>query len=321
MIPKYRHTERNDDSMMTATEQLAALAEKLGCAVKRNEPLSAHTTFRIGGSCDVMVIPESAESLSKLIVFARENSVPTLVMGKGSNMLCDDEGFRGAVLLIGKPLDRITVEGDVIRADAGAPLILVCLAAFEAGLSGLEFAYGIPGTVGGGVYMNAGAYGGEMKDVLTSVTVIDRNGELHTYSADQLDLGYRHSRFACSDDIIVSAEMKLTPGEKADIEARMDDFMTRRKDKQPLNFPSAGSTFKRPEGNYAGKLIQDCGLRGYSIGGAQVSEKHCGFIVNKGGATCSDVMELITHVQKIVQQETGYKLECEVKYIPSGESE
>ena len=301
--------------MMTATEQLAALAEKLGCGVKRGEPLAGHTTFRIGGACDVMITPDSVESLSRLVLLAREYGVRTLVLGKGSNMLCADEGFRGAVLLIGKPLDNISVEGDIIRAGAGAPLILVCLAAFEAGLSGLEFAYGIPGTIGGGVYMNAGAYGGEMKDVLTSVTVIDREGKLRTYGADELDLSYRHSRFCGSDDIIVSAEMRLTRGEKSDIEARMDDFMTRRKDKQPLNFPSAGSTFKRPEGDFAGRLIQESGLRGYTVGGAQVSEKHCGFVVNKGGATCADVMAVIEHVRKTVQEKTGVLLECEVKII------
>ncbi|MCR5123516.1 MAG: UDP-N-acetylmuramate dehydrogenase [Ruminococcus sp.] len=300
---------------LTGTERLAAEAEKLGCGVKRGEPLAGHTTFRIGGACDVMITPDSVESLSRLVLLAREYGVRTLVLGKGSNMLCADEGFRGAVLLIGKPLDDISVEGDIIRAGAGAPLILVCLAAFEAGLSGLEFAYGIPGTIGGGVYMNAGAYGGEMKDVLTSVTVIDREGKLHTYGADELDLSYRHSRFCGSDDIIVSAEMRLTRGEKSDIEARMDDFMTRRKDKQPLNFPSAGSTFKRPEGDFAGRLIQESGLRGYTVGGAQVSEKHCGFVVNKGGATCADVMAVIEYVRKTVQEKTGVLLECEVKII------
>lgn len=313
----YRN-ERKDDSM-TKTEELAVLAETLGCAVKRDEPLSAHTTFRIGGACDVMITPDSAEHLAQLVRFAKENAVRTLVLGKGSNMLCDDKGFRGAVFLIDKQLGEITVEGDTIRAGAGASLILVCMAALEEGLSGLEFAYGIPGTVGGGVYMNAGAYGGEMVDIVTSVTAMDRDGNLHTYPAGELGLGYRCSRFCGSDEIIISVEMKLTKSEKTAIEEKMDDLISRRREKQPLNFPSAGSTFKRPEGMFAGKLIEDSGLRGYKIGGAQVSEKHCGFIVNTGGATCRDITELVKYVQKIVLENTGVLLECEIKMIPCGE--
>lgn len=300
---------------LTETERLAEVAEKLGCAVKRGEPLAEHTTFRIGGACDVMITPDSAENLAKLVLLAREYGVRTLVLGKGSNMLCADEGFRGAVFLIDKPLGNIEVSGGTIRAGAGAPLIAVCTAALDAGLSGLEFAYGIPGTLGGGVYMNAGAYGGEMKDVVSSVTALDSSGAIHTYPAAELDLSYRHSRFSDTDEIIIGAELELVKADKADIKAKMDDLISRRRDKQPLNYPSAGSTFKRPEGDFAGRLIQESGLRGYAVGGAQVSEKHCGFVVNKGGATCADVMAVIEHVQKTVQEKTGVLLECEVRII------
>lgn len=192
----------------------------------------------------------------------------------------------------------------------------LCRVALDNGLSGLEFAYGIPGTVGGGIYMNAGAYGGEMKDVLVSVTAMDRNGELHTYTPAQLELTYRRSRFSHTDEIIVSGDFKLAHGDKAEIEAKMNELMARRKDKQPLEYPNAGSTFKRPEGQFAGKLIQDCGLRGATVGGAQVSEKHCGFVINKGGATSADIKELIAHIQKTVYEKTGFYLECEVRIIP-----
>lgn len=296
---------------------LAALAENLGCGVCENEPLSAHTTFRTGGPCTCMIMPKSAEDLSQLVKFAAENGVRTLVMGKGSNMLCADEGFDGAVLLIGSDFSEITMlDNCTIRAQAGAAMSRLCRVALDNGLSGLEFAYGIPGTVGGGIYMNAGAYGGEMKDVLVSVTAMDRNGELHTYTPAQLELTYRRSRFSHTDEIIVSGDFKLAHGDKAEIEAKMNELMARRKDKQPLEYPNAGSTFKRPEGQFAGKLIQDCGLRGATVGGAQVSEKHCGFVINKGGATSADIKELIAQIQKTVYEKTGFYLECEVRIIP-----
>ena len=232
-------------------------------------------------------------------------------------MLCADEGFDGAVLLIGSDFSEITILDDcTIRAQAGAAMSRLCRVALDNGLSGLEFAYGIPGTVGGGIYMNAGAYGGEMKDVLVSVTAMDRNGELHTYTPAQLELTYRRSRFSHTDEIIVSGDFKLAHGDKAEIEAKMNELMARRKDKQPLEYPNAGSTFKRPEGQFAGKLIQDCGLRGATVGGAQVSEKHCGFVINKGGATSADIKELIAQIQKTVYEKTGFYLECEVRIIP-----
>jgi UDP-N-acetylmuramate dehydrogenase len=296
---------------------IAALAESLGCDVYLNEPLSKHTTFRIGGSCSCMISPKSAEALSQMVKFANNNCLRTLLLGKGSNMLCDDEGFDGVVFLLDSNFSEIKkVSDNVIRADAGASLMKVCRFALDESLSGLEFAYGIPGTVGGGIYMNAGAYGGEMKDVVVSVTAMDMNGEMHTYSAEQLDFTYRRSRFSYSSEIIVSGDFRLSHGDKQSIEERMKDLMGRRKDKQPLEFPNAGSTFKRPEGQFAGKLIQDCGLRGATVGGAQVSEKHCGFVINRNNATAADVKALIKKIQDTVFENTGFELECEVKIIP-----
>lgn len=298
-------------------DELSSLARSLGCTVMYNEPLSKHTTFHIGGPCSMMIIPNSCECLSELIKFINKENIRFLVMGKGSNMLCSDEGFDGAVLLLDKSFGSIElISDDTIRAEAGAPLIALCTKALEHGLTGLEFAYGIPGTVGGGIYMNAGAYGGEMKDIIVSVNSIDKNGVMHTYSADELDFGYRRSRFTDCGEVIVSGDFKLSHGDRAEIESRMNELMGRRKSKQPLDHPNAGSTFKRPEGQFAGKLIQDSGLRGTTIGGAQVSEKHCGFVINKGGATCEDVKALIGRVQDTVLEKTGFMLECEIRIIP-----
>ncbi len=303
--------------MITAAEQLAELAEELGCKVCRNELLCEHTTFKIGGPCTVMISPNSVENLSKLIRFSTEKNVRTLIMGKGSNMLCADEGFNGVVFLFDNSMGDIEQIDEVtLRAYSGASLISVCRKALELSLSGLEFAYGIPGTVGGGVYMNAGAYQGEIKDVVKSVTAMDTHGNLRTYRPSQLEFTYRRSRFYYSSEMIISADFELTRGNKEEIEAKMKDLIGRRKEKQPLEFPNAGSTFKRPEGQYAGKLIEDCGLRGCTIGGAQVSEKHCGFVINKGSATCSDVRGLIDHIQRTVHDSTGFNLECEVRIIP-----
>ncbi len=298
-------------------QELAALAEKLGCAVMKDEPLSKHTTFHIGGACSYMIAPASVEALSALVKFANENNIRTLVLGKGSNMLCADEGFDGVVFLLGSSFSGIElVDQNTVRALAGTSLIQLCRFALENSLAGLEFAYGIPGTVGGGIYMNAGAYGGEIKQVISSVTAMDSNGELHTYSNSQLELTYRRSRFSYSDEIIVSGDFKLAAADALKIKEKMDTLIEKRKEKQPLEFPNAGSTFKRPEGQFAGKLIQDCGLRGVCIGGAQVSEKHCGFVINRNNATSSDIKELIGKIQKTVYDKTGFFLECEVKIIP-----
>lgn len=302
-------------------KKISETAERLGCGVYENEPLSKHTTFRIGGGCKVMICPENTESLSELVRLADSMKIRTLVMGNGSNMLCADEGFDGAVFQIGGNFSQITFDGkNTIRAQAGASLMKVCKTALEYGLSGLEFAYGIPGTVGGAVYMNAGAYGGEMKDVVSSVTAMTRSGELKTYDRSQLGFTYRRSRFSDCDEIIVGAEFSLTCGEKPEIEKKMNELMSRRREKQPLEFPNAGSTFKRPEGQFAGRLIEECGLKGAVIGGAQVSCKHCGFVINKGGATGSDVRALIDKIQKTVFEKTGFYLECEVRIIPYKET-
>ncbi len=297
--------------------QLTELAEKLGCTVMKDEPLSKHTSFRIGGPCRLMIIPNSAESLVEIEKFIGSNGIRSLILGKGSNMLCADEGYDGAVILLDRNLGSIERIDDVtIRAEAGAPLIMLCTKALEYGLTGLEFAYGIPGTVGGGIFMNAGAYNGEIKDVVTKVTAVDKNGEVHTYSADALDLRYRSSRFEKTGEVILSAEFTLKKGDKTEIAAEMNRLIGLRRSRQPLEYPSAGSTFKRPTGQFAGKLIQDSGLRGYSVGGAQVSEKHCGFVINRDGATCEDVKTLIHDIQETVRAKMGFDLECEVRMIP-----
>ncbi|MCD7741774.1 MAG: UDP-N-acetylmuramate dehydrogenase [Ruminococcus sp.] len=297
--------------------KLAEMAQDLGCEVRKNEPLSKHTTFRIGGSCSYMIIPNSISSLSRLVKYANDNNVRTLLLGKGSNMLCADEGFDGVVFLFDDTLGKVElISDDTIRAGSGASLMKVCREALNNSLTGLEFAYGIPGTVGGAVFMNAGAYGGEMKDVLKSVTAMDKGGELHTYPASSLELTYRSSRFVHSGEIILSAELGLSKGDPESIERRMNELMQKRKDKQPLEYPNAGSTFKRPEGQFAGRLIEDSGLCGEQIGGAQVSQKHCGFVINRGNATCEDVKALIEKIQKTVYEKTGFELECEVRIIP-----
>ncbi len=277
-----------------------------------NEPMSAHTTFKIGGAADVLVTVHSVEELKATVDACKENGVPYMILGNGSNLLVSDNGIEGAVIVLDGSFREITADGSVITAGAGAKLSRLCTVALENSLSGLEFAYGIPGTVGGAVYMNAGAYGGEMKDVVLSVTALTADGELREFPASELELDYRTSVFKKNNSIILFAKYNLQKGEAASIKARMDDVMNRRKTKQPLEYPSAGSVFKRPKGAFAGTLIEQCGLKGRSVGGAQVSEKHAGFIINTGGATCEDVMELVRLVQQTVQRETGYCLEREI---------
>ncbi len=299
------------------TEKLLNLALELECRVMYNEPLSEHTTFKVGGKCTAMIDVSSEDALAQLCLAAKEYGVKTLVLGKGSNILCDDRGFDGVVLLMGSSIDEIfMVDETTIYAQAGCSLIKLCRFALEHSLSGLEFAYGIPGTVGGAIYMNAGAYGGEIRDVIKSCTAIDGKGYIHTFDVHDMELSYRHSVFYDNDEIITGGLFELNLGNYDDIQDKMVELMGRRRAKQPLEFPSAGSTFKRPEGQFAGKLIQDSGLRGYTVGGAQVSEKHCGFVINKGNATCGDILTLIKDVQRIVLEKTGYMLECEVRYVP-----
>ncbi len=280
----------------------------------KNEPMSRHTTFKIGGSADVFVKVKNQDELQTVLSLCKEFNEPYFILGKGSNLLVSDNGVEGVVLsLCG--LDNITIDGDIVVCGAGAGLRAVCLACQKASLSGLEFAYGIPGTVGGALYMNAGAYGGEMSQVVVSATVIDKNQNVKEFSLTDMQLGYRTSAFKNTDLIITSVTFKLRQGNAQDIKAAMDDFFSRRRDKQPLEFPSAGSTFKRPEGYFAGSLIEQNNLKGVSVGGAQVSEKHAGFVINKGSATCSDVLSLIKKVQDTVKAADGVDLEPEVIFV------
>ena len=277
-----------------------------------NEPMSLHTTFKIGGAADILITVQDIDELKAALDACKANGIPWMILGNGSNLLVSDDGIEGAVIVLDGSFKEITVDGETITAGAGAKLSKLCTVALDESLSGLEFAYGIPGTVGGAMYMNAGAYGGEMKDVAVGVTALTPDGEVIEYPAEKLGLGYRTSVFKTNGDIILYSKYNLHTGEKDAIREHMDDVMERRRSKQPLEFPSAGSVFKRPEGAFAGTLIEQCGLKGRTVGGAQVSEKHAGFIINIGGATCQDVMDLVALVQKTVKAETGYTLEREI---------
>ena len=286
-----------------------------GIPFRENEPLAAHCTFKIGGPAQLFVQPQTEQQLCSAVALCKEQAVRYYLLGNGSNILFADEGFAGAVIDISALGSDIAVEGNMLTAGAGGRLAALCRAALEHGLSGLEFAYGIPGTVGGAVYMNAGAYGGEIKDVLTVVRYLTAEGEVVQASAAELDLSYRHSIFEENGGCILSAQFALQPGNAADIRAKMDELMAKRADKQPLDKPSAGSTFKRPAGAFAAALIDQCGLRGFRHGGAAVSDKHCGFVVNLGGATCADVLALCDEVRAIVKEKTGYELEKEIRVV------
>ena len=299
-------------------EQIQTLKERLEAAAlpyREQEPLAGHTTFKIGGPAAVFVQPADEAQLCAAVALCRELAVPYYILGNGSNVLFGDKGWAGAVICLAGMKGGVRREGNTLTAPAGLPLSALCTAAWEAGLAGLEFAYGIPGTVGGAVYMNAGAYGGEMKDVLLSVRYLTAEGQIEEAPAAALDLGYRHSIFESNGGCILSAQVRLEAGDPAAIRARMDELMGRRRDKQPLDKPSAGSTFKRPAGAFAGALIDQCGLRGHRHGGAAISEKHCGFVVNLGGATCADVLALCREVQQIVKEQTGYTLEKEIRVV------
>ena len=294
------------------TEALITYFDDNKIEYKLHEPMKAHTTFKIGGAADMYIVVNSLEELKDVIAQLKAYGIPTMILGKGSNLLVSDEGIEGAVVELSGDFKELSVEGYTITCGAGVTLSKLCTVALEHSLSGLEFAYGIPGSVGGAVYMNAGAYGGETKDVIKEVIFLDQNGEVVTYSGEQAQFSYRHSIFKENNGIILFAKYKLTKDHPASIKAKMDDFMDRRRTKQPLEFPSAGSVFKRPEGAYAGTLIEQCGLKGKTVGGAQVSEKHAGFIINVGDATCDDVMNLVEIIQKTVKAETGYTLEREL---------
>ena len=297
-------------------KEIALFAEKLGATVEFNAPMKKYTSFKCGGNASILITPDSSDSLQKIISYCYTKNVKPLMIGNGSNLLVTDNGIDNVVIKIGSKMSKIELIDDTtIFCEAGASLKSLCMFALENSLSGLEFAYGIPGTLGGAVYMNAGAYGGEMKDVLFSCKHIDADGNIGELLQDELDLRYRGSAYTDNGFTIVSAIMKLKKAEMTDIKATMDDKLQRRKDKQPLEYPSAGSTFKRPEGYFAGALIEESGLKGYTVGGAQVSEKHAGFVINKNKATATDVITLIKDVQKIVFEKHGVMLETEVKII------
>ena len=280
-----------------------------------DEPMSAHTTFRIGGPADLFLVPHEIEEIRQIMEICRTEALSWFVLGNGSNLLVSDEGYRGVVIQIYRNLDGIRVEGNEIHANAGALLSAIAAAAKNASLTGFEFAGGIPGTLGGAVVMNAGAYGGELKDVLKEVTVLTPTGEIETLPVEALELGYRTSIIQRAGYLVLGAVLTLTPGDAGEIQERMREFAKKRKEKQPLEYPSAGSTFKRPEGYFAGKLIMDSGLRGYRVGGAQVSEKHCGFVINAGEATAADVRQLMKDVSDTVWERFGVTLEPEVRFL------
>ena len=279
------------------------------------EAMSQHTTFKIGGPADYFLMPDKGEDVGRVIKICKEKEIPYFILGNGSNLLVGDGGYRGAVIQIYRNMSSVTVEGYEITAQAGALLSAVAAAAKNASLTGFEFAGGIPGTIGGAVVMNAGAYGGEMKDVLTEVTVMNAEGDIFTLPTEELELGYRTSIIKTAGYIVLEAKIRLKEGDPEVIRETMKDLTIRRTTKQPLEYPSAGSTFKRPEGYFAGKLIMDSGLAGYQVGGAQVSEKHCGFVINAGDATARDVRTLMDNVRDIVYKKYGVTLEPEVKFL------
>ena len=302
----------------TAALAKALAAEQLPFV--QQEVLAGHTTFKIGGPAAFWCAPRNAAELRRILQHCRAQGVRVYLLGNGSNTLFDDAGFDGAVVDMRglNEMKASDADTDLVRITAGARQTLgrLCSKAQTLGLTGLEFACGIPGTVGGAVYMNAGAYGGELKDVLESVTFLDSDLQLRTLPAADLKMGYRTSLFEENPDwCILSATVVLRHGDGAAVLARMQELLGRRKDKQPLEWPSAGSTFKRPQGAFAGKLIEECGLRGFTVGGAQISEKHCGFVINRGGATCADVVALTEQVSRIVRDKTGFVLEREIRVV------
>ena len=280
-----------------------------------DEPMSRHTTFRVGGPADFFVTPKAKEEVRDVIRICKEAGMPYYIIGNGSNLLVSDAGYRGVIVQIYKEMNEVKVEGDLVKAQAGALLSGIAAKALGAELSGFEFASGIPGTIGGACVMNAGAYGGEMKDVLESVTVLTGEGKIIELGRNELELGYRTSVIAKKGYILLGAVLKLERGDGEKIKTYMDELKEKRVTKQPLEYPSAGSTFKRPEGYFAGKLIEDAGLRGFQVGGAQVSEKHCGFVINRDHATAADIMELMRQVQIRVKENSGVDLEPEVKRL------
>lgn len=300
---------------MNSIDKLQSYVQSLGCLAERDVLMKNYTSFKIGGPADLFVSPESEEQVVRIAAFCTDNDIPVFVLGKGSNVLVSDKGIRGAVVFTGNLCNIELLDDCTVKSGSGLSLVQLCNFALQNSLSGLEFAFGIPGTVGGAAFMNAGAYGGEMRDVLISCNHVDGYGNMGVLLGDELDLSYRHSAYEDNGFIITSATVRLQKGNSEEIKAKMQDFLSRRKAKQPLEFPSAGSTFKRPQGYFAGALIEQCGLKGKSVGGAQVSEKHAGFVINKGGATAEDVLNLVEFVADTVEKETGVRLEPEIRFI------
>lgn len=301
---------------MYQISKIIETADKYGFIAKENESMSKHTSFKIGGDARLFIEATSNEGLIDILTKCKELEIQVFILGKGSNLLVSDDGIDGVVIKLGGVFTQIKMlDSETIYCGAGVALAKLCSYACDKGLSGLEFAWGIPGSVGGAAYMNAGAYGGEMKDVISSCTHIDADNKVGTYGVSQLDLSYRHSVYSENHFVITAVTLRLHHDSEVEIRNRMNDYMGRRKDKQPLEYPSAGSVFKRPQGYFAGALIQEANLRGEQIGGAQVSEKHAGFIINKGNASCKDVMELIRLVQDRVKENSGVDLECEIKPV------
>lgn len=292
--------------------RLEELCRTLDIKFSKNEPLAQYTTMKIGGACDIMVCPDSEESIAAIVKLCHDESIPYFVLGRGSNVLVHDNGYRGCIINIGRYRAHIEIHGECITATAGASLNAICKCAMEGSLTGMEFAYGIPGAVGGALYMNAGAYGGEMKDIVVSCRYIDENGELCSMPIEDMGLSYRHSVFSSRNCVITSVTLQLKKGDKEQIKEKMQELMGKRRDKQPLEYPSCGSTFKRPVGYFAAALIEECGLKGYTVGGAQVSEKHSGFVINRDNASYGDVMAVVDEVKRVVKDKKGVELECEM---------
>jgi UDP-N-acetylmuramate dehydrogenase len=310
------HKLTTEGNLMDTTDIIYNYAQKLDCDARRFEPMSRHTSFKIGGKADVYIKVTNLSQLMKILKECDACKEKYILLGNGSNVLVPDEGIHGTVLRLDGDFRNISLIDDTtIYCGAGAALGSLCKFAQKCGLSGLEFAWGIPGTVGGAVFMNAGAYGGEMKDVVYSVSHITNSGDIGRIEAENLEFGYRTSVYRKNGCIITGAVFKLKKDDPEEIQNRMNDYMNRRSAKQPLEYPSAGSVFKRPEGAFAGALIEQCGLKGKTVGGAQVSEKHAGFIINKSKATANDVKQLVSEIQKTVEEETGYKLECELIFL------
>ncbi len=304
-------------SEMTYISELTSICNKFGCCTFLNAPLKNYTTFKVGGNCKLLISINSVETLQEVLKYLIKNEINYDVIGKGSNIIASDNGFDGVIILFGKDFSEVKMTSEnTIECQSGASLKSVCCVALENNMSGLEFAWGIPGTIGGGLYMNAGAYGGEISNVVLYAEYVNENGELIKIEKKDMDLAYRRSIFSDNRNmIIVKVVLELVKNEYNNIKLKMDELLKKRIDKQPLNFPSAGSTFKRPDNSYASFLIEQCGLKGESVGDAQVSEKHSGFIINKGNATCDDIMKLVSLVQEKVKDDTGYELELEPRII------